>query len=314
VEEEIQLVPVDSIKPAWLNLSRYNAEVIDMLVADIRVGGARGVYRIDPILVRRLPPEEAKPPLIYEVVDGYKRLEAAKRLGLPAVRARIIDADREEALELNYRKNKERGVIDEVLEAFYFLHLTEDLKMPIYQIAEKFGMKESAAASIISRAKLTKEARKIIWRDVAAGGKIFTKRHLEVLSSAPPEVQARLAAIIYEGKLSPSEAEKAKELLAGGASEGEAAAQAKKGATLEGAIKAIMGEGQKPKTLRAPKPKTEGPAAVRWEREAPEAEAPPAGKEPAVGLPAKRVEVFKCPRCGIEVEVNWEARSLRWRG
>jgi len=275
MEEEIQLVPVDSIKPAWLNLSRYNAEEIEMLAADIRAGG---IDRIDPILVRRLPPEEAKPPAIYEAVDGYKRLEAAKRPGLPAVKAKVIEADREEALELNYRKNKEGGEIDEVLEAFYFLHLSEDLKMPTYQIAERFGMKEPAAASIIGRAKLTKEARRIIWRD--AGGKAFTRRHLEALSSAPPEVQAKLAAIIYERRLSPSEAERAKQLLAGGASEEEAAAQAKVGARLEEQARAIVGPGKK----RAKKPRAQG-----------------AGKKPAEAA-AGRVEASRCPRCGIEVD------------
>ena len=320
MEERVEFVPVDSIKPAWLNLSRHDAEVVEMLVADIRAGGARGIYRIDPILLRRLPPEEAKPPVIYEVIDGHKRLEAAKRLGLPAIRARIIDADREEALELNYRKNKERGEVDEVLESFYFLHLAEDLKMPAYQIAERFGMKESVVASIISRARLTKEARRIIWRDVAAGGKSFTRKHLEVLSSAPPEIQAKLAAMIYERKLSPQEAERAKELLAAGAPEEEAAAQAKKGIKLKEAAQGIVERGRRPPEPKPPEPKLPKPAEAPGAggglraQEAP----PPAGKGPAGALaggpPAKRVEVFKCPRCGIEVEVDWEAKSLRWRG
>jgi len=288
LSEETQLIPVDSIKPASLNLSRRDSEVVNMLVADIR---SCGICRIDPILVRKLPPEEAKPPAIYEVVDGHKRLEAVKRIGLPTIRARIIDADREEALELNYRKNKERSEIDEVLEAFYFLHLSEDLKMPAYRIAEKFGMKEAVVTSIINRAKLTREARRIIWRDIAAGGKAFTRRHLEILSSMPAEVQVKLAEIIYEKKLSPAEAEKVKELLMA-PEESE-----KKNA------KAIEGKPKAPETK-----KTEA-FKVGAQEGAPKFNAQPGKREAA----SKNIEVFTCPKCSLKVEVDWENRLLRWR-
>ena len=39
MEERVELVTVDSIKPAWLNLSGHDAEVVEMLAADIRAGG-----------------------------------------------------------------------------------------------------------------------------------------------------------------------------------------------------------------------------------------------------------------------------------
>jgi ParB/RepB/Spo0J family partition protein len=191
-----------------------------MLRTDMTRIESKGLYKIDPILVRKLTTEEiaeikAKQPWSqaqYQIIDGHSRFYAARELGWSQIRARVIEATLEEALSINYKKNKARGKIDPMREAVYFKHLNEDLQMTQDKIADMFGISQKRVSEIIKRTKISREARRII---IPRGimGKSLSGKHLEIISSVPEEKQPALVEAIVEGGLSRREAEKAKEAI-----------------------------------------------------------------------------------------------------
>lgn len=230
-EQKIELVPLQFIKPLPGNVTTIGREEDMMLRTDMTRIESRGLYKIDPIFLRRLTPEEIQdirskyPFAIYELIDGHSRWNAARELGWNQIRAIIIDATREEALEKNYMKNKARGSIDPLREAMYFRHLHEDLKMDTFKIAEKFGITHGRVSQILQRAKIDKEVRRKIVTRVTKG---LSGKHLEAIASLrQPEKQMELTDAIIEGKLSRREAEKAKEAIEKGLPKEEAVKAAK---------------------------------------------------------------------------------------
>lgn len=234
VEQKIELVPLQFIKPLPANVTKIGRDEDMMLRADMTRTESKGLYKIDPILIRRLSADEIEkykkkhPWAKYEIIDGFSRWSAARELGWTRIRTIITDATREEALEINYKKNKARGNVDPLREAMYFKHLREDQKWSQDKIAEKFGVTQQRVSQILKRIKVTKEARRALATRVAMG-KPVSGKHLEVIASVPePEKQAELTKVIIEEKLSWREAEQAKEAVEKGLSKEEVIKIAKK--------------------------------------------------------------------------------------
>jgi ParB family chromosome partitioning protein len=231
-EERIVLVPLQFIKPLPLNVTAIGREEDEMLRTEMTRIESKGLYKIDPILIRRMTPKEIQeakqkyPWAKYELIDGHSRFEAAVELGWNQIRAIIIDATREEAYRINYEKNKVRGKVDPLKEAMYFKHLNEDLQLTQDKIAEMFGISQKRVSEIIRRTKVGREARRII---IPRGimGKPVSGKHLEVIASVPEEKQPVLAETIMEGGLTWREAEKAKEAIEKGLPKEEAVKVAK---------------------------------------------------------------------------------------
>lgn len=230
-EERIVQVPLQFIKPLPFNTTVIGDREWRLLYEEMKK--PHGPERIDPIILRRLTPEEIEeyrdknPWVKYEIVDGHTRFKIAEQLHWPWIRARILDISREEAYEMNYRKNKERGQVSQLAEALYFKRLVVDQKVPPYKIAEMFGISEKEVNAILERAVLPKDVRHYITAKLPEVGKRLSSKHLEVVASTPPEKQRAVAEAIVEGKLKAGEAEKAKELIVHGASVDEAIRAAK---------------------------------------------------------------------------------------
>jgi ParB/RepB/Spo0J family partition protein len=213
-EEKIELIHVRAIKPLSIQLGIMDYETEAMLREDMR----KGPDRLDPIRVRRLTPEEKEecsakyPNAEYEVIDGHKRLRNADLLHWETIRAIVMDVSREEAYEVSYRKNRERGSIDPMLEALYFKHLYIEKKLPAFKIAETFSISERHVYRTLKRVGIQPEAVREIVKQ-AAMAKPLSGKHLEVIASASPEKQPGLVGVIVEGKLSAKQAEKAKEAI-----------------------------------------------------------------------------------------------------
>jgi ParB family chromosome partitioning protein len=191
-----------------------------MLRTDMTRIESKGLYKIDPILVRKLSPEEtekikAKQPWSqaqYMLCDGHRRFYAAKELGWSQIRARVVEATLEEALAINYKKNKARGKVDPMREAVYFKHLNEDLQLTQDKIADMFGISLGRVSQIIKRTKISRNARHEIFTRVKME-KPLSGKHLEVIASVSEDKQVPLAQAIIEGNLNRREAEKAKEAV-----------------------------------------------------------------------------------------------------
>jgi len=219
--QPIELVPLEFIKPLPMHFSVIGHEENLMLRADMTRIESKGLYNIDPILLRIMTPQEieeckAQYPLVhYEIVDGHQRFEAAGELGWRQIRAIVISCSREEAYAINYKKNRARGKIDPMREAVYFRHLNEDLQLTQDKIAEMIGIDQSSVSRILKRIKVSKEARREIMRHAyPIVRNQITGTHLEVIASIPePEKQVQLVDSIMEGKLSAKQAEQAKKAI-----------------------------------------------------------------------------------------------------
>jgi ParB family chromosome partitioning protein len=183
----------------------------------------KGLYKIDPILVRRLTDEEIQkykeknPWAKFMLVDGYKRWEAARELGWHNIRAIITDITLDEALEFNYKKNKIRGTVDPLKEATYFRYLAEVRKMPAEKIADNFGLSIRRVYQVLSRLKGVEPLKKIFGESAFTSivrNKKIEPWHLEILGSVEePKKQEELAKLMVEAELSGREAEVAREAV-----------------------------------------------------------------------------------------------------
>ncbi|MEM3719546.1 MAG: ParB/RepB/Spo0J family partition protein [Candidatus Bathyarchaeia archaeon] len=278
-EERIVQVPLQFIKPLPFNTTVIDAKEKHMLHEEMKKPD--GPLRIDPIILRRLTPEEVEeakekyPWAKYEIVDGHTRFNIAEDLHWPWIRAKILDVSREEAYEINYRKNKERGRVSQLAEAAYFRHLQADLKMKPYQIGEMFGIGESEVNEILARAVLPKDVRDYITSKLPKAGKQFSSKHLKVIASAPPEKQRVIAEAILEGKLKSEEAEKAKDAIVQGLSKDEAIQAAK---AFRGTSKTAL--------VEATAPLFEAPVEITSD--------------------------ITCPKCGAMARVDWSSKRVEW--
>jgi ParB-like chromosome segregation protein Spo0J len=156
-ESEIVLLPLNAIRPAPFNMTLMQPHEEEMLREEMRLE-SKGLEKIDPILVRRLTAEEIEktkdkyPYAKYEIVDGHTRFRIAQELNWTSIKARVIVATWDQALDMAYRKNKERGTIDPLKEAQYFKYLVQDKKTPPYEVAEQFQMKVEDVQRILAKA------------------------------------------------------------------------------------------------------------------------------------------------------------------
>jgi ParB/RepB/Spo0J family partition protein len=206
-EAKIWLIPLRKIKPLPLNVNIIDHETDKMLLEDMR----RNPEGIDPIIVRRLTPEEREaskekyPFAEYEIIDGHKRFANAQLLHWDTIPARVLEVSREEAFETNYRKNRERGTVDPMAEALYFKHLYIDQKMKAEEIASKFNLSEDYVRKVLARVGIKPEVARRIMMEARAGHQL-TGKHLEAIAKAPEEKQEKVVEAIIKKGLSAKEA------------------------------------------------------------------------------------------------------------
>lgn len=147
---DVQRVPLDLIDPP-LVVSRLQLETpaFEELVADIREHGITvplllAVYETaDPAPLARIPDEGRVDTLRvtrrYRVVDGYRRYNAAKRLGLLEVPAIVQPADEQAELSTLMRVALHRADLTPVEEGVMFQAMHEGLHLTPQGIAEQVG-------------------------------------------------------------------------------------------------------------------------------------------------------------------------------
>ena len=214
-EGKIELIPIEQLKPLPMHFTVIGREEEDMIREDMKT---RDVNSIDPILVRKMTLEEIeeakeKYPLArYEIIDGHTRWEIAKLLKWSEMRAVVKECSRDEAYILNYKRNKERGLVDPMLEAMCFNYFYQK-GFTATQLAEKFGVSEPRVWQILKRMKVEREARKKILQK-AFMGKPITAKHIEVVAALPEDKQPKLVETIAQKGLSVKEARKVAKALA----------------------------------------------------------------------------------------------------
>ncbi|MEM4480822.1 MAG: ParB N-terminal domain-containing protein [Candidatus Bathyarchaeia archaeon] len=247
-EGKIEVIPVEQLKPLPMHFTVIGREEEDMLREDMKT---KDLNSIDPLLVRRMTPqeiEEAKekyPYAKYEIIDGHTRWEIAKLLKWSEMRAVVKECSRDEAYILNYKRNKERGKVDPMLEAMCFNYFYQK-GLTATQLAERFRVSEPRVWQILKRMKVEKEARKKILQK-AFTGQPLSGRHIEVIASLPEEKQPKLVETITEKGLSAKETRKVAKALITKPEEAERILELPKPKLIEEAEK-IVAPPLKPKT------------------------------------------------------------------
>ncbi len=115
-------ISINQIQPVPKEWRRENKESLQGLKESIQCYGI-----IEPVILRRLNDNE------FQLLSGYKRLQAAKELGIEQISARILDGfdsvDAKSIFELLQNGREKKGVADELGIGGY-TSITGDL--PVY--------------------------------------------------------------------------------------------------------------------------------------------------------------------------------------
>lgn len=181
VEDRAISIPVAAISPARHNVhaeERDGDETFRGLVGSIRANGV-----IHRIVVRPDPDADGK----YVVVDGHRRLAAAKSAGMDEVPCEVRECDEDGALAVTVAANVQRLDDDPVLEAEAIGRMMRS-GMTAAEVAARIGKGE---AYVARRARLTSLAEP--WREFAKRVRC-TVGMLEKIAAHETAVQERVAA------------------------------------------------------------------------------------------------------------------------
>jgi len=129
---EIKMIPLDQLQPPEIEYREYMIdEVIDELAKSLKEHG-----QLEPIVVRRKGDK-------YEIIAGMQRFEAAKRAGLTALEAKVIDVNDTDALILRAIENEKRSDIPPMTRARYYKRVIDATGMTISDFAWKIGKSEA---------------------------------------------------------------------------------------------------------------------------------------------------------------------------
>jgi len=196
--DTIKTVKVDLLKPLPIHFSIISEEEEQMIIEDMR----KGLDGIDPILVRRLSPSEVVPQYpnaVFEVVDGHTRLKLAKKLGWEEVKVRVIECTQDDALIINYRRNKARGTVDPLRTAMLVSILLRRGYQPS-KIAELLSLPEPETLRLLEVSNIDKEALKKLLSYTEQSRKILSKDFLLYFLRADKGEQMRLLEALVSGR------------------------------------------------------------------------------------------------------------------
>ncbi|MCR8455867.1 MAG: ParB/RepB/Spo0J family partition protein [Candidatus Korarchaeota archaeon] len=199
---DITTIKLNQVKPLQIHFSIIPRDEEQMVLEDMK---RVGLDSIDPILIRRLSPleiEQSKtryPEAIYEIVDGHTRYRLAKELGWTEIKARIIECTHDEALILNYRKNRARGMVDPLRTAILVSLLLRKGYSPL-RIAELLSLPEPEVLELLKISCVNKDILKELLEKTERERKIVPKDALlALIRTADENEQAKLAETILNG-------------------------------------------------------------------------------------------------------------------
>ena len=184
---EVRRVRVDSIEiPEWHGRELCDESEIEALAESIEKHG-----QIQPIVVR--PIKGGK----YELVSGWRRLQAAGMLGSAEIESVVKECSDEEALALALEENLERRNEHPFDTARKIAYWHRVKKSSISSIAEKMGRSASWVKKMLSIDGLAPSAKKLLAEKEKDYNIIY-----EVSRFRNPVIQAVLADFIAEKQLS----------------------------------------------------------------------------------------------------------------
>ncbi len=187
VEIDIDLIHPNPYQPR----KNFSEESMKELVESIKEAGI-----IQPVLVT---PDESG----YTLVVGERRWRAAQILGLTKIPAVVKNIEPSQQLELALIENLQREDLNPIEVATAYQKLIEISNLTHEDLAKKVGKDRSSVTNYLRLLKLPDEIKEMI-----SEGKIDMGHARTLLAVDDPEIQRKMARIVYEKGLSVRELER----------------------------------------------------------------------------------------------------------
>lgn len=193
IQEEIQQVPIDHIKPnKYQPRSVFSEEKIEELARTIHTHGV-----IQPIVIRPLEDNS------YEIIAGERRYRAMKLLEWTEVPAIIRDIDDKETASIALIENLQREELTPIEEAYAYEQLLELHSLTQEALAQRVGKGQSTVANKLRLLKLPNEIKEALM------AKEISERHARALMPLKEkELQLTLYEEVVEEQLNVKQLEK----------------------------------------------------------------------------------------------------------
>jgi ParB/RepB/Spo0J family partition protein len=278
-KREIRLDEIEV--PEWAKREFLDPSEQEELVNSIRMRGL-----MQPIGVRLTPDGR------YQLIYGYRRLQALRELGMAEVEAEVYDCTEEEAIVMSIEENQKRSEEHPFFTAKKIACMHEELGLSVREIAKRIGKEKSWVDMMLKINAIDEEAKKILGPKVRDITKLYA-----IATINSPEKQLIAANYLVMCTLSKEETEKLarkansmpveefrayceRRLKGEGEVQGEGAGEAEVSSRLD------TSQGQGP-------PPTQGPQTGQEQRKAPETgECSLCGKEREWGV----FKTYRVPR------------------
>gem|GEM_PF-3342376 len=148
----VEEIGIDGIRiPEWSERIVVSEHEIDEIAESIRSS-----IQIEPIIVRRLDDGS------HELISGYMRLNALKRLGYRTVEAKIVKCSNEEALTISLEENLKRSEMHQFDIAKKVAYMHKGLGMSVREIARRLNRDHSWVVMMLAIDSISPEAKEIL--------------------------------------------------------------------------------------------------------------------------------------------------------
>jgi ParB family transcriptional regulator, chromosome partitioning protein len=132
----------------------------------------------------------------FEIVSGYRRLNALKQIGIDHAPCKVVDSSDKETFELSLVENLQRKSLDPIEEALSFQYYIRICKWGhAKNLAKKLGKSEEYINHRLKLLELPEAVLKMI------GTELTTSQAEELSWLEDPETQTRLARLVVENEL-----------------------------------------------------------------------------------------------------------------
>ena len=138
-------LPLDSIVTGSYNSRvRYNFQSINKLAKSMQMRGQLSAVRV------RQSSEAGK----YELIFGHRRVMAARKLGWSRIKAEVVRAENDEAVEVSLLENLQREDLTDYEKAMVFDRLNREFNKTYEEIGEFAGMSRQTVSNHIAMLRL----------------------------------------------------------------------------------------------------------------------------------------------------------------
>lgn len=150
------------------------------------LGESLAKYQIQPILLRIMPPDYAKP---YRLVAGERRLRAAQLKGLSQLRARARELTDEEAEDLQFAENIHRKNLTQIEEA---KRIQRDLDAlgSVEAVLAKHHKSRAWLSKMLGLLNLPEQTKRLVSENVSADVEVINS--VKIIEQADPDAAQAL--------------------------------------------------------------------------------------------------------------------------